>query len=165
VHAYYGIRNDHKTGSWDGQVKQYDFTVGNGNDRGDVLFNATYREQNEIYNAARELTRRSIAGSPPGVGGFGGTPKGRIRLFGPAVSGRAFGLASCGTYDPARSTETLCDRTLINAPAPPSLDFFKHAVGGIAAAASGGLLAVNSTPLLHPTIAEILPTARELFGC
>jgi outer membrane receptor protein involved in Fe transport len=125
AHAYYGIRNDHKTGHWDGQVKQYDFTVGSGNDRGNVVFNVTYREQNQIWERDRELTSTPVAGEPSYVGGYSGTPKGRFRLFGPAVSGRTFGQATCGTYDPNNPDSALCDLTLQNVTARPSLQNFR----------------------------------------
>jgi iron complex outermembrane receptor protein len=124
AHAYYGIRNG--DGHWDGQTKQYDFTIGGGNDRGNVVFNATYREQNLILNSSRKLTRTPTAGEPVSVGGYSGTPNGRFHLFGPAVSGKTFGQGTCGTYDPSNPTGTLCDLTLINAPAPPSLQNFRN---------------------------------------
>jgi outer membrane receptor protein involved in Fe transport len=125
AHAYYGIHNDHKTGSWDGQVKQYDFTVGDGNDRGNVVFNVTYREKNGIPQGARYITRTQYPGLPAYVGGSSVTPRGRFALFGPAVSGRTFGQAHCGTYDPNSPLDTLCNMTLINAPAKPSLQNFR----------------------------------------
>jgi outer membrane receptor protein involved in Fe transport len=124
AHAYYGINNG--DGHWDGQVKQYDFTVGSGNDRGNVVFNATYRERNPILRGDRKLTQTPIAGEPGYVGGFAGTPRGRFRLFGPAVSDQIFGQATCGTYDPSNPTKTLCDLTLQNAPAPPSTQNFRN---------------------------------------
>jgi outer membrane receptor protein involved in Fe transport len=125
AHAYYGIHNG--DGHWDGQIKQYDFTIGSGNNRGNVVFNATYREQNAIPRSHRALERDSIAGVTPGnIGGATSTPRGRFQLFGSAVSDRRFGQATCSTYSPARPLKTLCDMTLINAPAPPSLQNFKN---------------------------------------
>jgi outer membrane receptor protein involved in Fe transport len=126
AHAYYGIQNDSKTGHWDGQIKQYDFTVGTGNDRGNVVFNATYREQNAISDGNRKISRVPIIGKPADIGGSSATPAGRFQLFGPAVSGQRFGQASCDTYDPNHPTATLCDLTLQNAPQAPSLHNFKN---------------------------------------
>jgi outer membrane receptor protein involved in Fe transport len=126
AHAYYGIRNDHKTGSWDGQVKQYDFTVGSGNDRGNVVFNATYREQNKIRRSERELTRTKIPGVVSGNPNGGAGTKGHYYLFGRAVSGRTFGQGTCGTYEPSNPTKNLCNFTLINAPTLPSLQNFRN---------------------------------------
>jgi outer membrane receptor protein involved in Fe transport len=124
AHAYYGIRNG--DGHWDGQTKQYDFTIGGGNDRSNVVFNATYREQNEILRSARKLTSTPVAGEPGYFHGSAGTPRGRFRLFGKAVSGRTFGQGTCGTYNPAKPLNVLCDLTLQNAPAPPSLQNFRN---------------------------------------
>jgi outer membrane receptor protein involved in Fe transport len=127
AHAYYGIRNDRKTGSWDGQIRQYDVTIGDGNGRGNVVFNATYREQNAIFQSARVLHRTAIAGiTPGGIGGASATPRGRFQLFGPALSGRTFGQGTCDTYDPSQPTKRLCDLTLVNAPAQPSLQNFRN---------------------------------------
>jgi iron complex outermembrane receptor protein len=125
AHAYYGIRNAHRTGSWDGQIKQYDFTVGSGNNRGNVVFNATYRKRNPVSDSAREITQTPVAGEPGYFNAYAGTPRGQFTLFGPAVNGRTFGQATCGTYDPASPTQTLCDLTLRNAPAPPSTRNFR----------------------------------------
>jgi iron complex outermembrane receptor protein len=127
AHAYYGIHNAHQTGSWDGQVKQYDFTVGSGNDRGNVVFNATYREQNPIRYSERKLTQTSIPGvTPANIGGAAATPRGQFTLFGPAISGQTFGQGTCGTYDPDNPANILCDLTLRKAPAPPSIQNFKN---------------------------------------
>jgi outer membrane receptor protein involved in Fe transport len=126
AHAYYGIQNDSKTGHWDGQVKQYDFTVGDGNDRGNVVFNATYREQNPIRTANREISSVPIFGKPADIGGGQWTPKGRFTLFGRAVGSRSLGQGSCGAYNPDSPTATLCDLTLRNAPHPPSLQNFRN---------------------------------------
>jgi outer membrane receptor protein involved in Fe transport len=124
-HAYYSIRNDPETGHWDSQIKLYDFTIGGGNDRGNVVFGASYRKQEGTFRRRRKET----------LGGYIGlhnhntnatTPRGRFQLFGPAVSGKTFGEGTCGTYDPAHPGKTLCTLTLINAPAPPSLQNFKN---------------------------------------
>jgi outer membrane receptor protein involved in Fe transport len=123
AHAYYGIHNDPQTGSWGNQVKQYDFTIGTGNDRGNVDFNATYRKQNGVLQGQRGIT--PIAGEPPYVGGDTFTPSGRFQLFGPAVSGRTIGQSTCGTYDPSNPTNILCDLTLNKTPAAPSLSNFR----------------------------------------
>jgi outer membrane receptor protein involved in Fe transport len=123
-HAYYGIHNG--DGHWDGQTKQYDFTIGGGNDRGNVVFNATYREQNEILRSERKLTSTPVAGELPYVGGAAYTPSGRFRFFGKAVSGKTFGQGTCGTYNPAQPANVLCDFTLQNAPAKPSLQNFRN---------------------------------------
>jgi outer membrane receptor protein involved in Fe transport len=126
VHAYYGIHNDHQTGYWDGQVKQYDFTVGGGNDRGNVVFSATYRQHNAVYAGNRQISRTPIYGAPPTIGGSSTTPKGRFELFGRAVGGRMLGQGTCGAYDPRNPTHTLCELTLQNAPAQPSTGNFRN---------------------------------------
>jgi outer membrane receptor protein involved in Fe transport len=131
AHAYYGIRNDHRTGSWDGQEKQYDFTVGAGNDRGNVVFNTTYREQNAIFAAARKISRNPVAGFP-GQFGSSGTPRGRFQLQGPLFAGRSFGDAQCLPYtpnapNPKNRDRGTCDLTLINAPVQnPTTANFKN---------------------------------------
>jgi outer membrane receptor protein involved in Fe transport len=126
AHAYYGIHNDHRTGSWDGQVRQYDFTIGGGNDRGNVVFNVTYRKQNGTFGRGREITRTPVAGEPPYVEGHTGTPRGHLLLFGPAVSDRTFGQGTCSTYNPSRPADPLCALTLQQAPAPPSTENFRN---------------------------------------
>jgi iron complex outermembrane receptor protein len=48
-------------------------------------------------------------------------------LFGPAVSGRTFGQGTCGTYNPANPTKTLCDLTTFHPPVlQPSLSDFRN---------------------------------------
>jgi outer membrane receptor protein involved in Fe transport len=126
AHAYYGIHNDHQTGYWDGQIKQYDFTVGSGNKRGNVVFNVAYRERNAVPSSHRRIVQTPYAGLPGYIGGYTGTPRGRFQLFGPAVSGRTFGQGTCATYDPDVPTQTLCDLTLNGAPAKPSLQNFRN---------------------------------------
>jgi outer membrane receptor protein involved in Fe transport len=125
AHAYYGIRNDHRTGSWDGQIKQYDFTVGTGNDRSNVVFNVTYREQNAVLDGERKISRVPVVGKPPHFGGSSGTPAGVFEFFGPAVSGRTIGQGTCSKYDPQAPTATLCRLTLQKVPAQPSIQNFK----------------------------------------
>jgi outer membrane receptor protein involved in Fe transport len=126
AHAYYGIHNDHQTGSWDGQVKQYDFTIGSGNDRGNVVFNATYREQNVIEDNDRKLLRTTIPGITPDSPGAIVYRQSRFELFGPAVGGRTFGQGTCSTYDPANPTKILCDLVLQKVPAQPSTQNFEN---------------------------------------
>jgi outer membrane receptor protein involved in Fe transport len=122
-HAYYGIRN--ADGHWDGQIKQYDFTVGGGNKRGNVVFNTTYREENAVPAADRPLAATPIAGLPGYVGGNAASTRGHFRLYGPRVGGKTFGQATCAPYNPATPNANLCNLTLANVPAAPSLQNFR----------------------------------------
>jgi outer membrane receptor protein involved in Fe transport len=124
AHARYAIRNDHKTGRWDGQEKQYDFTVGAGNDRGNVVFNATYKEQNAIPAYHREISKEGIIDLGK-AGGSSTNSQGHFQLFGPRVGGATFGSGQCGTFDPKSPTKAICNLTLQNVPAAPSLSNFK----------------------------------------
>jgi iron complex outermembrane recepter protein len=97
--AYMGIY--HGDGHTDGKTQQYDYTIGSGNDRSNVVMNVSYTNQNPILAGERNISKEAIYGVG---GGSSSTPGGRFYLYN---AGNVCGPLGGGTS---------CDLTLINPP-------------------------------------------------
>lgn len=123
--AYLGIYNGDS--HWDGKTQSYDFTMGSGNDHSNIVFNASYTQQNGISSANRNISVEPVYGTGQ-TRGSSATPQGRFVFIPPTTSGptdpnnapagsTGFTSAQCPTTNFGSATspnyEPLCDLTLI----------------------------------------------------
>ncbi|MGH8373352.1 MAG: TonB-dependent receptor plug domain-containing protein [Gammaproteobacteria bacterium] len=123
--AYLGIHNG--DGHWDGKSQSYDFTMGTGNDHSNIVFNASYTNQDGISSTHRNISREPVYGTGL-TRGSSATPQGRF-VFIPNTSSTpndpnnapdpatGFTSTQCPTTNFGSATspnyEPLCDLTLI----------------------------------------------------
>lgn len=80
ANAYVGIH--HGDGHWDGLTRSYSATIGTGNDRSNVVFNASYENENAVPSSHRTLSAIPIYGTGD-TRGSSATPQGRFTFIPP----------------------------------------------------------------------------------
>jgi iron complex outermembrane receptor protein len=124
--AYLGKFDAHADGGgWDGQEERYDLTLGSQGDRGSVVMNVSYVNEEAIGAGHRTISKEPVVGAG-GVAGSVITPSGFFE------TSNVFGTCPAGvTPNPTYGS---CDMTLRNTPKPgragrpngPSLGNFRN---------------------------------------
>ncbi len=121
AHAYLGMYDGHGVGGgWDGKTQEYDFTLGNSGNRGGVLMNVSYVNQQPIWAGQRTISYWPVIGADQNSGSSA-TLAGRFFIFPAATPGKCPGTAT------PTPTSGSCDLTLTSYPTnTPTLGNFTN---------------------------------------
>jgi iron complex outermembrane receptor protein len=129
ANAYMGIYNGE--GHHDGKQQEYDFTLGSSGDKGGVVMNVSYVNQEAVWAGNRAISAEPVIGGGSAAGSSG-TPSGRFFIFPLSKTGGATqGVCPNGAHNTVSSGS--CDMTLIspgktgfaNTPGGPTLSNFR----------------------------------------
>lgn len=81
ANAYVGVY--HGDGHWDGLTKNYNATVGFGNDRGNLVFSVSYNDQGGVSSANRKMSKEPIYHTGVTRGGSGDPTQGAYKFIPP----------------------------------------------------------------------------------
>lgn len=115
--AYIGEYN--YGGDWDGQTQQYYYTMGYGNDKGNITFNVEYRQNDAVPDSARPISSVPYYGTP--IGSSVG-PQGRFQFYPPSDSSLYGNAALC---PPNQTGQPFCDLTVKSGAPGTSISDFR----------------------------------------
>src|SRR5215469_3723786 len=113
--AYIGMYNG--DGHWDGKTQQYDFTMGSSTDKGGLVFNVNYSNQDGVPSAHRNISKEPVIGQG-NSGGSSAIPNGRFVIIAPGTS---TGTDPKNVVNPSTGlTQTQCPTTNLGSSTSPN---------------------------------------------